>query len=398
MKRAMDKITLEVVSRLKKISRKIQSEEDIIHIATISANNDKQIGRLVAEAVSAAGKNGAITIEESKSNETSLDLIEGFQLPGGYIAGAFVTDKNRATMRYEKPYLLVCDSTVEPLVIVANNVEGQALAALIMNTVRGSMKVAAIKVNQYGEQRTSTLKDLAIATGATLVSPETGLELKEVKLEHLGMCKSIDSTKTHTTVVGGTGDRKKIEEQIQFLSAQLEQEEEQYEAERIQDRITRLASGVAVIKVGGNTEVEMIEKKHRIEDALAAIRSARDEGIVPGGGTALVKATAELTVEDFEFETWSEQCGWLILKEAFEAPVRQMATNAGMSPDTTIQKIKQLDQEDNLGVNFLTGEVVNMYDEGIIDPCKVTKNALQNAVSAAGTLMTTGYAIVELEH
>ncbi len=415
MKRAMDKITLEVVSRLKNISRKIQSEEDIIHIATISANNDKQIGRLVAEAVSAAGKNGAITIEESKSNETSLDLIEGFQLPGGYIAGAFVTDKNRATMRYEKPYLLVCDSTVEdvedllpvleqvardskPLVIVANNVEGQALAALIMNTVRGSMKVAAIKVNQYGEQRTSTLKDLAIATGATLVSPETGLELKEVKLEHLGMCKSIDSTKTHTTVVGGSGDRAKIEEQIQFLSAQLGQEEEQYEAERIQDRITRLASGVAVIKVGGNTEVEMIEKKHRIEDALAAIRSARDEGIVPGGGTALVKATAELTVEDFEFETWSEQCGWLILKEAFEAPVRQMAANAGMSPDTTIQKIKQLDQEDNLGVNFLTGEVVNMYDEGIIDPCKVTKNALQNAVSAAGTLMTTGYAIVELEH
>lgn len=412
VKRAMDKIVAEVSIRLKDMARMIQSEEDIIHIATISANNDKQIGKLVAEAVSAAGKNGAITIEEAKSHETSLDLIEGFQLPGGYVAGAFVTDKNRAVMRYDKPYLLVCDSTVEdveellpvleqvardskPLVVVANNVEGQALAALIMNTVRGSMKVAAVKVDQYGEQRTKTLKDLAVATGATLVSAETGLELKEVKLEHLGLCKSIESSKVYTTIVGGSGDRSKVEEQISFLSAQLDQEEDQYEAERIQDRITRLASGVAVIKVGGSTEVEMIEKKHRIEDALAAIRSAKDEGIVPGGGTALLKVASGLTEEDFELTTWSEKCAWHILRDTFEAPVRQMATNAGMSADTTVEKIKSLDPVSHLGVDFLTGETVDMYESGIIDPCKVTKNALQNAVSAAGTLMTTGYAIVE---
>jgi len=409
MKRGMDKAVTAICESLDGLARGISSEADIVHIATISANNDKAVGALVSAAVTAAGKNGGITIEEAKSVETTLDLIEGFQFKGGYCAGAFVTDQRRAVMKYEEPFLLVCDGTIKkveellpvleqvaregrPLIVVAEDVQEQALAALIMNTVRGSMKVAAVKVGHYGETRKNTLRDLAVSSGATLVSRETGLALPDVKLTHLGMAKTVESSKSWTTVVGAAGDRTEVSKHIEFLNAELEATEEIHEAEKTQERITRLASGVAVIKVGGTTEVEMVEKKHRIEDALAAIKAAREEGILSGGGTSLVRAANLMGDLD---TTGDERLGLEVIKVAAKEPIRQMAKNAGLSPDLIVAQV--LDLEDGQGYNFATDEIVDMYAAGILDPTKVTKSALRNAVSAAGTLITTNHAIIECE-
>ena len=310
-------------------------------------------------------------------------------------------------MRYDEPFLLVCDGTIKkveemlpileqvaredrPLVVVAEDVQEQALAALIMNTVRGSMKVAAIKVTHYGETRKNTLKDLAIATGATLVSRETGLSLPEVKLSHLGLAKSVEASKSWTTVVGGNGDREEVSKHISFLTSEVDATEDLHEAEKTQERITRLASGVAVIKVGGTTEVDMTEKKHRIEDALSAVKAAREEGIVSGGGTSLVKAVESINNLDI---TGDEAMGASVIRLAALEPIKQMAKNAGLSPDLIVEKVVAL--PDGEGFNFASGDCVDMFSAGILDPTKVTKNALRNAVSAAGTLITTNHAIIE---
>ena len=408
MKRGMDKALKKIIISLDEQSRHISSEEEITNIASISANNDREIGKLVAMAVAAAGKNGAITIEEAKSLETSLDLVEGFQFPSGYLASAFVTDEKRAILDYHEPYIMIADQGIEqvedllpileqvareakPLVIVAENVEGQALAALIMNTARGTMKVSAIKAPYYGEERRNTLKDLAIATGATIVSRATGLNLADVKLEHLGLAKRIEASKTWTTIISGMGDKKEIQKRIELLSAELGVIEDLHEAEKNQQRITRLSSGVAIIKVGGTTEIEMIEKKHRIEDSLAAIKSAREEGIVPGGGIALIRASETLEVET---DNADQEAGVSVVKEAILEPIRQMAKNAGLSPDLIIAEVKKL--KGSIGYDFANDRIVDMFEAGILDPKKVTKSALQNAVSASGTLITTNHAIVEL--
>ena len=409
MKRGMDKAVTAIVASLDDQAKSISSEEDIENIATISANNDREIGKLIAMAVGAAGKNGAITIEEAKSVETSLDLVEGFQFGSGYLSASFVTDTRRAAIVYDEPYILISDQNIDqvedllpileqvaregkPLLIVAENVEGQALAALIMNTVRGTMKVAAVKAPHYGEERRNTLKDLAIATGATMASRSTGLNLADVKLEHLGLAKKVETTKTRTTIVSGSGDKSKVQEQIDFLSAELEAIEDLHEAEKTQERITRLSSGVAIIKVGGTTEIEMIEKKHRIEDSLAAVASAREEGIVPGGGVALVRAATILS--ELEVDNDDQQSGVTVIANAITEPVKQMAKNAGFSQDLVLSYVE--DAEGSTGYNFASGELIDMLEAGIIDPKKVTKSALQNAVSAAGTLITTNHAIVEL--
>ena len=409
MKRGMDKALTAVVESLDNQAKPIASEDEIANIASISANNDREIGKLVAMAVTSAGKNGAITIEEAKSLETSLDLVEGFQFHSGYLSPSFVTNEHRAVLDYHEPYIMITDQNIDqvedllpileqvaregkPLVIVAENVEGQALAALIMNTVRGTMKVAAIKAPHYGEERRNTLKDLAIATGATMVSRETGLHLKDVKLEHLGLAKRIESSKTWTTVVNGKGDNKEVQNRIDLLSAELEVIEDMHVAELTQSRITRLSSGVAIIKVGGTTEVEMIEKKHRIEDSLAAVNSARDEGIVPGGGVALIRSVDCLS--DVEVENNDQQAGVDVIREAILEPIRQMAKNAGLSPDLIVSEVQSA--EGSIGYDFANGNVVDMLEAGILDPKKVTKSALQNAVSASGTLITTNHAIVEL--
>ena len=407
LKRGIDKAVASVVDNLEEQSRPISSLEDIKRIATISANGDKVIGNLVATAVDAAGKDGAITIQEARSVETSLDLVEGFRLASGWAASAFVTDERSAMARYDKALLLVTDEKIEtvdqilpvlevvaregrPLVIFAEEIEGQALAALIMNTVRGTMKVAAVKAPRYGEERRGILGDLATSVGATFISRLSGLKVRDAKLSDLGSATKIEISRYLTTIMGGTGDIDDVESRIETLKAQLEETENLHECERLQDRITKLASGVAVIRVGGATEIEMIEKKHRIEDALEAVKSAQQEGIVAGGGTALVRASTNLQVEVSNDE---QELGVEIIKGAIQEPLKQMASNAGASPDLSVSRI--LDAEDHEGWNFSTGEFVDLFDSGILDPAKVTRCALQNAASAAGTLLTANYAIVQ---
>ena len=407
LKRGIDKAVTAVTERLTDMSRPIQTEEDIRHIATISANNDKSIGRLIATAVDKAGKDGSVIVEEARSVNTSLDLIEGFRFDSGYVSNTFINEERNGTVYYENPLILVTDEKVEhveqimstlevcardnrPLLLISNDIEGQALAALIANAVRGTMKVCAVKAPKYGEERRSIMKDLCASIGATFITRERGLTLKDVKLTHFGQCKKINITKGWTTIIGGKGNHEEIDTRIEAIKNEIQQTEGLSECERLQERITRLASGVAVIKVGAATEIEMIEKKHRIDDALEAVRSAQEGGIIPGGGVALIRATQNLLVETDNDE---QSMGAQVVLLACEAPLRQMAINAGESPDIIVSEIKA--EEDDMGYDFLNRCMVGTYDVGIIDPCKVTKCALENAASAAGTLLTTSHAIVD---
>jgi len=407
MKRGMDLAAGMLVAELKGLSRPVASEEDIRNIATISANGDETIGDLVATAVDKIGKDGAITIEEAKSMDTSLEVIEGFRFQSGYFSKSFVTDERRGAVVYDSPLILVTDHKINlvediypvleivardnrPLIIVAEEVEGQALAALIMNTTRGTLKVAAVKAPSYGEDRRNILKDLCVATGATFISRESNMSLGETKLNHLGSCRKIEVLKYLTTIVGGKGDYTKIDARIESLKEEITQTEDLRECTSIQDRITRLASGIALIKVGAPTEVEMIEKKHRIEDALEAVKSAQAEGILPGGGVALYRASETIGTSDITGDTL---LGFNIIKEVATEPIRQLAKNSGVSADIILEKVKNSQEEE--GYNFANHTITDMYDNGIIDPLRVTKTALLNAVSVASTLLTTNYAIIE---
>ena len=407
MKRGMDLAASMLVDELKEISRPVASEEDIRNIATISANGDEVIGELIATAVDKIGKDGAISIEEAKSMDTSLEVIEGFRFPSGYFSKSFVTDERRSAVVYDHPVILVTDHKInlvediypvlemiardnKPLIIVAEEVEGQALAALIMNTTRGTLKVAAVKPPSYGEDRRNILKDLCVATGATFISRESNLSLAETKLNHLGSCRKIEVLKYLTTIVGGKGDYTKIDARIASLKEEIEQTEDLRECTSIQDRITRLGSGIALVKVGAPTEIEMIEKKHRIEDALEAVKSAQAEGILPGGGVALYRSSMYLGMTDLSND---EQLGFNIIKEVASEPIRQLSKNAGVSADIILEKVKNAPEEN--GYDFANHVIINMYDSGIIDPLRVTKTALLNAVSVASTLLTTNYAIIE---
>ena len=361
---------------------------------------------MISTAVDKVGKDGAITVEEARALETSLDLVEGFRFDSGYISPEFINDERRGSVKYTEPLILVTDEHIEvvddilpilevvaresrPFVIVAENIEGQALAALIMNAIRGTMKIAAVKAPRYGQERRNILNDLALSVGASIASKKSGLKLKDVKLEHLGTAKTIEVQKNLTTIVGGKADPDLVDKRIESLKLELEQTESIYECERIQERVTRLASGIAIIRVGGFTEVEMIEKKHRIEDALEAVKSAQLEGIVPGGGMALLRASRDLEIdllnEDQEF-------GARVVIEATRAPIKQMALNAGVSPDLIINAV--LTSEGDVGYNFSTYEFVDLIEHGVIDPVKVTRLALQNAVSVSSILLTTNYSIV----
>jgi chaperonin GroEL len=403
----MDKAVEVITNNLQEISKPITSKDDIEHIATISANGDKSIGNLIAMAVDQAGKDGSITVEEARSLTTSLDVVEGFRFDSGFVATAFINDERRGVINYDDPLILVCDNKIDTveeilpilevvaregraLIIVAEEIEGQALAALIMNTVRGTMKIAAVKAPRYGEERRSILKDLSLAVGASFVSKETRLELKDIKLEHLGTSKTIEIQKNLTTIVDGSGNFDEIEKRVEALKVELKQTDSLKECEKIQERITRLISGVAIIRVGAATEIEMIEKRHRIEDALEAVRSAQMEGIVPGGGVALIECTKDLKVD---VENDDQALGIKIILEAVKEPLRQMASNAGLSPDVVVEKVKSL--KENQGFNFSTGEIVDLLAAGVIDPAKVTRCALQNATSVAGTLITTNHAIID---
>lgn len=406
LKRGMDKAVKEIVAELSKMSKPITSQEDIEHIATISANGDTTIGKLIGMAVDSAGNDGSVTVEEAKSVETTLDVVEGFRLDAGYFANAFINNEKRQTVSHEDCLILVTDYKLDnvqtmlpfleqiaqygrPCIVVAEEVEGQALAALIMNAVRGTMKIAAVKAPRYGQERRNVMKDLCIAVGASFVSKETGINMEEIKLEHLGRCKRVEVAKNLTTIIDGKGSHEDVEKRIEALKEELKQTDLESEAITIQERITRLASGVAIIKVGAATEVEMVEKKHRIEDALEAVRSAQEEGIVAGGGTALLRTSKQVNIE---VDNEEQRLGVQLIKQSLAAPIKQMARNAGESPDLIVDRI--LNSEDGLGWDFSKGELVNMIKSGVVDPVKVTRTALENATSVSSTLLTTSYAIV----
>ena len=415
IKRGMDAYVATVIDTLKEHSRPIESKEDIRHVATISANGDESIGEMIATAVDKVGRDGAITIEDSSSGETTVDIIEGFSFPAGYRAGAFVTDMRRATMQHNDPLILVTDYKISlvdqilptlelaaresrPLIFIAEEIEEQALAAMIMNAMRGTLKVAAIKAPYYGEERRNLLRDLAVSVNAEFISRESGVKLNDVRLEHLGSAKSIECTKNSTTIVGGNADYQLVDERIAALKEELNSAdiaEGMHVHEAIQQRITRLASGVAVIYVGAATEVEMIEKKHRIEDALEAVRSAQLEGILPGGGTALAKAQRLGPPRIDGVESHNERIGTEIIREALTAPIAQLAANCGTSYDVVMSYIRCPECTFEKGWDFKTNTFVDMYEVGVVDPTKVVCAALKNAVSVAGTLLMTNYAIIQ---
>ena len=411
LKKGMELAIEHLVKQIEGTATPIKSIDDVQNIATIAANGDETIGKLVAKAIDLAGKDGSVTIEEARSLETSLELVEGFRFNSGYLATAFINNDQRALVRYDNPLVMVTDEKIEnvedmlpaleiaaresrPFVIVAENIEGQALASLIMNAMRGTMRVCGIKAPNYGEERRNTLKDLAISVGATLVSRESGVRLKDVKLTHFGEVKKLEATKNTTTMVGGAGEMEVVEREIEKLKAIMQDTENLRECEQIQERITRLASGVSVIRVGAATEIEMIEKRHRIEDALESVRSAQLEGILPGGGSFLAQHSISLfdNVKEKTLNDWQE-LGVKIVQQAIREPLRQMCRNAGESADLILSQVEQ--EEPNYGYDFKLSVVVNVLDSGIIDPARVTRCALQNAVSVAGTLITSNYAIVE---
>lgn len=412
IKRGMEKAATAIVEALKHMSRPISTLEEIESVAKISANGDKKIAKIVSTAIDKAGVDGAVTIEEGRSQETTLDIVEGFQFDAGFISPQFINDERKGSMRYENALVMVCDGTIDiledlmpaleivsrenkPFIIVSEGVEGQALAALIVNAARGTMRVAAIKAPRYGMERKNLLSDLALSVGATYITRESGMMIREVKRTDLGTVKSVECLKNWSTFVGGKGNAEEIESRIEQLKAEIQQTSDIEECKRIQDRITRLASGVAIIRVGGVTEVDMIERKHRIEDALSAVKSAQEEGILPGGGIALLRAANEIKVSS---ENDDESFGVSVIVEACQEPIRKIAENCGLKPDIIVSVLldKNKCSSNWTGYDFSNEEYVNMDAAGVVDPAKVTRCALQNAVSAASTLMTTNYAIVEI--
>ena len=408
IKRGIDLATEAIVERVTEFSQPVSSEEEIQHVATVSANGDDTIGTLIAEAVSAAGKDGAITIEESRSLQTSLEVVEGFSFDAGYVSPQFVTDERRGTVDYKDALVLVTDETLDdveemlpilevvardgrPLVIIAEEVSGQLLAALIINRMRNGMKVVAIKAPRYGEERRKMLEDVSLISGATFISKDSSFSLKKVKLEHLGTVKQVEIGKRHTTLADGSTDHEELDQRLDFLRDELKETDDIREAERLQERITRLQSGIAVIRVGGATEIEVTEKRHRIEDALEAVKSAQEEGVVPGGGTALLKCASGLEIEPSNKD---QLRGAETLVQACFAPIRQILQNADISPDIVVNSLSFDDHDRNIGFNVRTEKFEDLIETGVIDPAKTVKCALQNAASAAGTLLTTNCAVL----
>lgn len=408
LQRQITKATEDVVGKLQELVRPIRSIDDIEHIATISANNDSKIGKIIAMAVDKVGQDGSITIEEGRSISSSIDILEGFRFQSGFLSPNFITDDRRAISSYDEPLILVTDHkldkletilpllekvsrTQKPLLVVGEDIEGQVLASFIANASRakakiaGAMKVVAIKAPFYGEERREFLHDLSISVGATFISRESGMSLHNATLADLGSAKTFESTRFSTIIVGGKANQEKVETTIHSLKEQILQTDDFSYAEILQGRIVRLSSAVAVIKVGGTTEVEMIETKHRIEDALEAVRSAQDEGVTIGGGIALLRASRELD---------EKNPGGAVVKRSCEEPFRQMARNAGLNEHKLLDEV--LSQDDKCAYDFFSNEMVDAFENGIIDPVKVTKIALQNASSCAGVLMTANYGIVQI--
>ncbi|HYD86494.1 MAG TPA: chaperonin GroEL [Vitreimonas sp.] len=408
LRRGIDKATAAIVEDLKTRSRKVKGSEEIAQVGTISANGDTDIGKFLADAMAKVGNEGVITVEEAKSLETELEVVEGMQFDRGYLSPYFITnaDKMEATLDdpmillFEKklsslqPMLPVLEAVVQsqrPLLIIAEDVEGEALATLVVNKLRGGLKVAAVKAPGFGDRRKAMLEDIAILTGGQVISEDLGIKLENVTLDMLGKAKKVVVKKDDTTVVDGAGAKADIEGRIGQIRRQIEDTTSDYDREKLQERLAKLAGGVAVIKVGGATEVEVKERKDRVDDALNATRAAVEEGIVPGGGTALLRAAFKLNLKG---DNEDQNVGITIVKKALEAPIRQIVENAGVEGSIVVGKLRD-SKDDNFGFNAQTEEYVDLVKAGIIDPVKVVRTALQDAASVAGLIITTEASIAE---
>lgn len=410
IKRGMDKAVKIAVDEIKKNAKPVKGADDITNIATISANNDPGIGKMLADAIEKVGKDGVITVEESKNMEMTVDTVEGMQFDRGYISSYFVTDRERMEADYNDAYILIYDKKISAmkdllpilekvanagraLVIICEDVDGEALTTLVLNTIRGTIKVCAVKAPGFGDRRKDMLQDIAILTGATVVSEEVGLKLESCGEEVLGQAKSIKIDKDNTTIVGGAGNQKAIKDRVAEIKGAIEKTTSTYDKEQLQKRLAKLAGGVAVINVGANTETEMKEMKFRVEDTIAATRAALEEGIVSGGGMALIEASKALSEIPSDLSE-DEKVGFKIVRRALEEPIRQIAENAGLDGAVIAERAKN--EKKGIGFNARTNEWVNMLEAGIIDPAKVTCSALKNAASVAGTLLTTECAITDI--
>ena len=407
IKKGIDLAKDSVIGFISKLSKDIPDSKQIAQVATISANDDKEIGSKIAEAMDKVGKDGVITVEESKTAETYLEFVEGMQFDRGYLSPYFLTNSDTMEAELDEPFILVHDKKISnmkdllpllekvvqagrPILIIAEDIEGEALSTLVVNKLRGTFKVLAVKAPGFGDRRKSMLEDIAILTGATLISEEQGYKLENATLEYLGSCKKVVSDKDNTTLVDGSGKKDALKARVNEIRVQIEKTTSDYDREKMQERLAKLSGGVAVLNVGAATEVEMKEKKARVDDALHATRAAVEEGIVPGGGVALLRASLELKNVK---ATVSEQVGVDIMKRALEGPIRQICSNAGVESSIVVQKVLQ--GKDDFGYDARNDEYVNMFKAGIIDPAKVSRVAVENAASISGLLLTTEAAITD---
>ncbi len=409
LKRGIDKAVSAAVGELKKLSNPTANDKEIAQVGTISANSDTNIGDIIATAMKKVGKEGVITVEEGSGLENELDVVEGMQFDRGYLSPYFINNQASQQVELDDPYILIHDKKVsnvrellpvleavakagKPLLIVAEEVEGEALATLVVNTIRGIVKVAAVKAPGFGDRRKAILEDIAVLTNGQVVSEEVGLSLEKTTIADLGRAKRIVITKENTTIIDGAGEAEKIQSRIGQIKAQIEETSSDYDREKLQERVAKLAGGVAVIKVGAGTEIEMKEKKARVEDALHATRAAVEEGVVPGGGVALIRALK--AVEGLKGDNPDQDLGIAITRRALESPLRAIVANAGEEPSVVVQRVKE--GKGNFGYNAATGEYGDMVEMGILDPTKVTRSALQHAASVAGLAITTEAIVAEV--
>jgi chaperonin GroEL len=409
VKRGIDKAVEAVIAELKKLAKPIKDQKEIAQVGTISANNDPTIGKIIAEAMEKVGKEGVITVEEAKTSETTLDVVEGMQFDRGYLSPYFVTNPDKMEAILESPYILIYDKKIssmkdllptlekvvqknKPLLIVSEEVEGEALATLVVNKLRGTIHVAAVKAPGFGDRRKEMLQDLAVLTGGIVISEDLGHKLETVRLEDLGQARKITIDKDNTTVVDGAGKKADVEARVKTIRSQIAETTSDYDREKLQERLAKLVGGVAVVNVGAPSEVEMKEKKARVEDALNATRAAVEEGIVPGGGTALLRASKVLST--LKGATPEQQAGINIVKRAIEEPLRQIAFNAGLEGSIVVDKVLN-NTSNSFGFNALTEVYEDLILAGVIDPAKVSRCALQNAASVASLMLTTETLIAE---
>jgi chaperonin GroEL len=409
LKRGIDKAVAQAVEEIGKRSKKVKNSDEIAQVGTISANGEKSIGKMISEAMQKVGNEGVITVEEAKSLETELDVVEGMQFDRGYLSPYFITNADKMIAELDDPYILIHEKklsglqpllpvleavvqTGKPLLIIAEEVEGEALATLVVNKLRGGLKIAAVKAPGFGDRRKAMLEDIAVLTNGQVISEDLGIKLENVTLDMLGRAKRVRVEKENTTIIDGAGKKKEIEGRVAQIKAQIEETTSDYDREKLQERLAKLAGGVAVIKVGGATEVEVKERKDRVDDALNATRAAVEEGIVAGGGVALLRATQAITVKG---ENEDQNAGIAIVKRALQAPIRQIAENAGMEGSIVVGKVLEKQAGSAFGYDAQNDEYGDLFEKGIIDPAKVVRTALQDAASIAGLMVTTEAGVAE---